>query len=50
MKKSTDESEYIRWTPDPRFDVNIRKILAPLDKVNEVGHLLDLMIDNFIDI
>jgi hypothetical protein len=50
MEQTQKKSEKIWGTSDPRLDVNVSEVLLPFDKVDEMGDLLDLSLNDFIDV
>lgn len=48
MKKTEDKAQKVGRASDPGLYVNIGKILVPLDKVNQMSHLLDLPVNDFV--
>jgi hypothetical protein len=50
VQETQEKAEEVRWAPNPWFDVDISEVFLPFDKVNEMGHLFDLAMNDFVDI
>jgi hypothetical protein len=50
MKQTADKAKNIRWASDPRLNVNIDKVLIPLDEILEVSDVKNVALIYCIEI
>jgi len=50
MKKTQSEPQQVRRTSDPWFDINVDEVILPLDEIYQMGDMMNIPDDDFIDV